>query len=132
VVAVLRVVAVVDGLVCAGIVLLALGALARERSATLGVLRTVGAGGRSLTATLTGAAVAHVVPAVAGAYALERLVLAPALSGLVARYGALPLVPSTRDVVGVVAAATVVALGTGAATAARASRRPVAATLREL
>ncbi len=131
VVAVLRVVAVTDGLVCAGIVLLALGALARERAGTLAVLRTVGAGGRALASTLAGAALAHVVPAVALAYALERLVLAPALSSLVARYGTLPLAPSGTDVAIVAVAATLVALATGGVTAARTTRRPVASGLRE-
>ena len=91
VVALLRVVALVDGLVCAALVVLALIVLARERARTLGVVRAVGGRTRDVALVLAGGALTIVSAALVAGVLVERELLAPALSALVERYGVLPL-----------------------------------------
>ncbi len=130
IVALLRVVAVVNGLVCAALVLLALVVLARERSETIGVLRTSGGSRRDVWALLFGAGVVLVAAALVAAYVLERFVFGPTLSGMVERYGVLPLAPNGADVVVVGLAGVVVVALTSALAARRYVRQPVVRLLR--
>ncbi len=110
VVALLRVVALVDGLVCAALVVLALVVLARERARTLGVVRAVGGRTRDVALVLAGGAAMIVSLSLVVGVLLEREVLAPALSRLVERYGVLPLQarPSEIALVALAAMAVVV------------------------
>ena len=130
IVALLRVVAVLNGLVCAALVLLALMVLARERSETIGVLRTSGGTRRDVWALLFGAGAALTAVALAVAYVLERLVFAPTLSGMVDRYGVLALAPTPVEVLAVAVAALAIAAATAALIARRYVRRPVVRLLR--
>lgn len=130
VVALLRSVAAVNGLVCVSLVALALTVLARERAETIAILRTSGATGRDVAAMLAGAAAPLIALAVPLGYALERGLLAPSLSGMVARYGSLPLTPSARDVVVVAAGAGAAALLAAGVAALRYTRIPVVQALR--
>ena len=91
VVALLRVVALIDGLVCAALVVLSLIVLARERARTIGVVRAVGGRTRDVALVLAGGAAAIVSVAFVTGVLLERELLAPVLSALVERYGVLPL-----------------------------------------
>ena len=130
IVALLRVVAAVTGLVCGAIVLLSLVVLARERAETIAVLRTCGARPAQVVATLLGAALVLLLLAVPLGYALERLVFGPTLSHVAARYGALPLQPSALELAGVLAGAAVLASLAAAATGARLARAPIVDVLR--
>jgi hypothetical protein len=130
VVTLLRTVAVIDGLVCVALVLLALVVIARERAPTIAVLRTVGGTQRAVAALLFGAAAAQLLLALPVAYAVERWLLGPRLSGLVARYGALPLAPTVSEVLLVAGGATAGAILTALAAAGRYGRVPVVDALR--
>jgi ABC-type antimicrobial peptide transport system permease subunit len=130
IVALLRIVAVVNGLVCAALVLLALVVLARERSETIGVLRTSGGSQRDVWSLLFGAGASLVLTALTVAYALERFVFGPTLSGMVERYGELPLAPNVVDVVVVGLAGVLVAALTAAVAGRRYVNEPVVRLLR--
>jgi hypothetical protein len=84
--ALLRVVAIVDALVCLYALVQVLGLVARERGPTLALLRATGAEGSTIGAVLAGAALAVALPAAVLALALERLVLAPLVGRLAAGY----------------------------------------------
>ena len=84
--ALLRVVAIVDALVCLYALVQGLGLVARERAPTLALLRATGAEGATVGAVLAGAALAVALPAAVLALALERLVLAPLVGHLAAGY----------------------------------------------
>ncbi len=89
--ALLRAVALVDGIVCLYILVQALALTARERRSTIAVLRATGAGGREVRLVLVGAALLMVAGAAPAAVALELLVLGPGASRLAAGYVSLPL-----------------------------------------
>jgi ABC-type lipoprotein release transport system permease subunit len=129
VVALLRIVAVIDSLVCVALVLLALVVLARERRGAIAVLRSAGARPAQVVGLLAGAAAAHLALALPLAYLLERAVLAPALSSLVERYGDLPLAPAPGDVALVALGAALAAASTAWLAARQLLREPVAAGL---
>lgn len=130
VVALLRAVAAVNGLVCIALVALSLVILARERAETIAVLRASGATDRDVTAVLAGAAIPLLVVAVPLGYVLERAVLAPTLSRAVARYGSLPLTPTGRDVVVIGLGTAIAALVAAAGASLRYSRVSVVQALR--
>ena len=88
---ILRVVAIVNGLVCLYALVQALVLTARERRSTIGVLRACGAGAGAVRVLLAGAAATVVLPAAFAGILLERLVLGPALARLAAAYASLPL-----------------------------------------
>jgi ABC-type lipoprotein release transport system permease subunit len=89
--ALLRAVALVDGIVCFYILVQALALTARERRSTIAVLRASGAGQREVRLVLLGTALVVVLGAAPAAVALELLVLGPAVSHLAASYVSLPL-----------------------------------------
>jgi len=109
VVLVLRLVAVIDGLVCAGLLGLAVATVVRERTATVAIVRTVGARPGQVRLLVAGIAAAYLVLALPIAVLLERLLLGPAVSRLVGRYGDLPLGASATDALLVLAVAVVLA-----------------------
>lgn len=88
---ILRVVAIVNGLVCLYALIQALVLTARERRATIGVLRACGAGAGAVRVLLAGAAATVVLPAALAGILLERLALGPALARLAAGYASLAL-----------------------------------------
>ena len=89
--AILRVVAIVNGLVCLYALIQALVLTARERRATIAVLRACGAGADGVRMLLAGAAATVVLPAALAGVLLERLALGPALARLAAGYASLAL-----------------------------------------
>ena len=131
VVALLRAVAVLDGLVCAALVALGLVVLARERAATIGVIRAVGGTARQIASLLAGAAALSVVCALVVGYTAERFLLSPALSGIVERYGALPLTPGATDAALVVAGAVLVGAVCSLVVARRLSATTVVVAMRD-
>jgi hypothetical protein len=121
--ALLRVVAIVDALVCLYALVQGLGLVARERAPTLALLRATGAEGPTVVAVLAGAALAVALPAAVLAFALERVVLAPLVGHLAAGYADLRPQPSAGQaalalgglaLLGVVAAAWVARRATAA------------------
>ena len=84
--ALLRAVAVIDGLVCLYALVQALGLVARERRPTISLLRATGAERGAVTTLLVGAALAVTLPAAVLALALEHYVLAPLVTRLAAGY----------------------------------------------
>jgi hypothetical protein len=120
--ALLRVVAIVDALVCLYALVQALGLVARERRPTLALLRATGAEGSTVGAVLAGAALAVALPAALIALFLERLVLAPLVGHLAAGYADL----GPRSSVGQVALAVGGLAVLGVVAAAWVTRRAVA------
>jgi len=88
---ILRIVAIVNGLVCLYALIQALVLTARERRTTIGVLRACGASAGAVRALLAGAAATVVLPAALAGILLERLALGPALARLAAGYASLAL-----------------------------------------
>jgi len=129
--ALLRAVAVVNGLVCLYTLMQTLALTARERRGTIAVLRATGAARGHVALLLGGVVAAAALPAVLAGLALERWVLGPLTADLAAGYANLELRAATVQ-------ALVVAIGVGllaAATAWWVARRttaePVVLGLRE-
>jgi ABC-type antimicrobial peptide transport system permease subunit len=128
--ALLRAVALVDGIVCLYILVQALALTARERRSTIAVLRAAGAGRREVRLVLTGAALLVVLAAAPAAVLLELFVLGPAVSRLAASYVSLPLDVGAGQVAIVVGGLLLLALGAAGWTGRRLEREPVVAGLR--
>jgi hypothetical protein len=96
--AIIRAVAVVDGLVCLYVLVQACSVTVLERRRTVAVLRACGAGAGVVRRLLLGAALALVLPAAVVGYLVQRLLLGPAVSHLAAGYAELPLRASGADV----------------------------------
>ena len=101
--AILKVVAIVNGLVCLYALIQALVLTARERRTTIGVLRACGAGAGAVRVLLAGAAATVVLPAALAGILLERLALGPALARLAAGYASLALGAGAGEIVIVLA-----------------------------
>src|SRR6185436_5283024 len=84
--ALLRVVALIDALVCLYALAQSLALTARERRPTLALLRATGAPASTVGAVLAGAGLAIAVPSALLALALEHWVLAPLVGDLAAGY----------------------------------------------
>jgi hypothetical protein len=89
--AILRALAVVDGLVCLYALIQACALTVFERRRTVAVLRACGAGAGAIRLLLSGAVAALVVPAAVVGVLLERVVFGPALSRLAINYAILDL-----------------------------------------
>jgi ABC-type lipoprotein release transport system permease subunit len=129
--ALLRVVAVVNGLICLYVVVQTLALTARERRPAIALLRALGAGRGAIAKVFAGAALAVVVPAALLGVLLEREVLAPVVSRLAGDYVNVPLATSASDIA--IVAVGVAALAAIAAgwSARRSVREPIVAGLRE-
>jgi hypothetical protein len=88
---ILRVVAIVDGLVCLFALIQTCALTVQERRRTVAVLRATGAGSGAVARLLAGVVLALVIPAAALGILLERFVLGPALAHLAASYATLEL-----------------------------------------
>jgi ABC-type lipoprotein release transport system permease subunit len=128
--ALLRAVALVDGVVCLYILVQSLALTARERRSTIAVLRASGAGAREVRLVLLGAALVVALGAAPAAVALEQLVFGPAVSGLAADYVSLPLGAGLGEVALVVAGLFALAALAALLTARRLERERVVAGLR--
>jgi ABC-type lipoprotein release transport system permease subunit len=99
--AILRAVAIVDGLVCLYTLMQALALVAVERRETIAVLRACGAGRSAVLQLLAGAAFVVVAPAAIVGVALERLLLGPSMTRIAAGYATLPLGASEQIIAAV-------------------------------
>jgi putative ABC transport system permease protein len=130
IVALLRAVAVLDGVVCVYVLAQMLALTAQERRSAVAVIRALGASPLQVTAVFAGSALAVVVAATPLAALLQRIVLAPIVSHLAAAYVSLPL-GAGAVAIGIVAVGGVAAAGAAAAWVARAAvRERVVAGLR--
>jgi putative ABC transport system permease protein len=127
----LRVLAVVNGLICLYALVQALALTARERRSPVAVMRAFGAGRRTLALVFAGAAAAVVVPAVLLGALLESTLLAPVLGRLAAGYVSLPVTASLASVVLVAVAIAALAALASAWVARTLEREPIIAGLRE-
>jgi ABC-type lipoprotein release transport system permease subunit len=101
--AILRAVAIVDGLVCLYALVQTSALTLAERRRTIAVLRAGGAGPAAIARLLTGVVAGLVVPAAVLGVVLERLVLGPAVANLAANYATLELAASPAVIAAVVA-----------------------------
>jgi hypothetical protein len=128
---VLRIVALTVGIVCLVVLAQALVLTARERRATLALLRTVGAGRGALARVLGGACAAVLVPAALLGVAVEVLVLGPLVSSLAAGYAGLSLNPSAGHLALAAAGLAVLGAAAVALVGRRVESEAVVAGLRE-
>jgi ABC-type lipoprotein release transport system permease subunit len=101
--AILRAVAIVDGLVCLYALIQTCALTLQERRRTVAVLRATGAGAAAIRRLLIGVVFGLVVPAAAVGVVLERLVLGPAVAHLAANYATLDLAAGPLEITGVLA-----------------------------
>jgi predicted lysophospholipase L1 biosynthesis ABC-type transport system permease subunit len=127
----LRVVAVVNALVCLYALAQALALTARERRPTLALLRATGAPASTVGAVLAGAGLAIAVPSALLALALEHWLLAPLVGDLAAGYADLTARPQSGQALLVIAGLAGLAVLAAAWTARRAVSEPPVAGLRE-
>jgi len=128
---VLRLVALVNGLICLYVLAQALAVTAAERRSTMAVLRAGGAPRRTVGLVLAGTAAVVVAVAAPLGVLGERLLLGPATARLAAGYADLPLGAGVGAIVVVLAGLAAIAAGAAAWVAQRVNREPVAVGLRE-
>jgi putative ABC transport system permease protein len=128
---VLRVLAGLTTAVCLYALVQALALTARERRATVAVLRATGAGRAQLAAVFGGTAAAVAVPAAVVGVLLYEVVLGPATARLAAGYASLPLGAGVPQVALVVLGLAALAAGAAAWMTRAAIREPVVAGLRD-
>jgi len=126
---ILRAVAIVDGLVCLYALIQALVLTARERRATIAVLRASGASAGSVRLLLAGAAAVVVAPAALIGALLERIVLGPVMARLAVNYATLELSAGGGQVALVLAGLCVLALVAVLWVARRATRQSIVSEL---
>jgi ABC-type antimicrobial peptide transport system permease subunit len=127
----LRVVALIDALVCLYALAQSLALTAGERRPTLALLRATGAPATTVGAVLAGAGLAIAVPSALLALALEHWLLAPLVGDLAAGYADLTARPQTGQALLVVGGLAGLAIAAAAWTARRAVSEPPVAGLRE-
>ncbi len=127
----LRVVAVVNGLICLYALVQALALTARERRSPVAVMRAFGASRGTLGLVFAGAAAAVVVPALVLGAVLESTVFAPALDRLAAGYISLPVSAGLASLVLVAVAIGALAALASGWVARMLEREPIVAGLRE-
>jgi len=127
--AILRAVALVNGLVCLYTLIQALTLTVTERRTTIAVLRACGAGRGAVARLLVGVAIAVVVPAAAVAVVLERLILGPAMAHIAASYATLALGAGAGEIALVLIGLALVAGAAVWSVSRQAAREPIVAGL---
>ena len=127
---VLRAVAAVTAVMCLYALAQALALVARERRATVAVLRSFGSGAGAVLRVYAGAALIALIPAALAGYAVERILLAPAVARLAASYADLPLAAGATEAAVVGGALALVGALAAGWMAARTIREPIVAGLR--
>ena len=130
-VALLRGVSALDGLVCLSALAEMLALTAQERRHAVALVRAVGAGRRQVRALFAGAALTVAALAAPLGVGLEIFAVGPAAASLAVAYVDLPLAAGAVPVAIVVAALLVGALVAAVSVAARAAGQPVVIGLRE-
>jgi ABC-type antimicrobial peptide transport system permease subunit len=99
---ILRVVAIVDGLVCLYALIQTCAITLQERRGTVAVLRATGAGFEAVSRLLIGVVLVLAIPAAVLGVLVERLVLGPALANLAVNYATLDLDAGLSEIAAVV------------------------------
>ena len=128
--ALLRSVAIVDGLVCLYALAQMLALTAQERRTAVALVRAVGGSRLDVAKLLAGTGLLLTALAAPIAILLERTVVGPAAARLAASYVSLPLDAGTREIGIVVAGLLLLALGASAWVARSSVREPIVAGLR--
>jgi hypothetical protein len=128
-VALLRAVAVLDGLVCVYALVQVLALTASERRQAIAVMRALGAGRAQITLVLAASALALAAIALPVAVAVERLLLGPTAAGLATAYVALSLGAGTVSIAAVAIALVVASLVAAVIVGRNAAGGPVTAGL---
>ncbi|MBA2239808.1 MAG: FtsX-like permease family protein, partial [Solirubrobacterales bacterium] len=128
---VLRVVAVVNLLICLYALVQALAVTVVERRSVIAVLRAAGARRQTVALMLLGTALAVVAVATPLAVLLEHFLLGPIVARLAAGYADLPLNAAPLQIAAVIAGLVVLAAAAAGWVARRAEREPIVAGLRE-
>ncbi len=123
--AIIRAVALVDGLVCLYALVQACTLTVQERRRTVAVLRACGGGAGAVRRLLAGAVLCMLVPAAIVGIALERFALGPALSRLAANYVTLPLKAGPTEIAVTVAGLLLAAAAAVLWVARQAEREPI-------
>jgi hypothetical protein len=129
--ALLRTIAVIDGLVCLYAVVQMLALTAYERRSSIALIRACGADTAQVAAVFAGAAL--VVAAVAAPVAIvaERALLGPHAADLAATYATISLAAAPREIAAVLAGLLVVGVAASAWVGRQAVRDPIVRVLRE-
>jgi ABC-type antimicrobial peptide transport system permease subunit len=130
-VALLRAVAVIDGLVCLYSIAQMLALTVSERRTTLAAVRALGARRSQLASILGGVAAPIVLVALIVGFVAERFAVGPAVAHLAAGYVSLSLAPPGAAVAATVAGLAIGALAVVLWAARLAARGPVIDALRE-
>ena len=128
---VLRIVGLIDAIVCLYALVQVLALTARERQGVIAILRVSGAGLGAIARVFAGAALVTVALAAPVAILLERLVLAPWVEHTAAGYGDLPVSPGAGAVAAVLGGLLALAVVAALLTARRMLRATVVRGLRE-
>ena len=128
--AVLRGVGLAVGLVCLYALVQAVTMTARERRPAIAVLRSGGAGRRTVGLVLAGASLVVAVPAAVLGVLLEMTVLGPAVSAMAADYASVPLTATPGQVAVVVLGLLLFSAAATALVARAAMRSPIVSGLR--
>jgi len=131
VVALLRAVAVLEGIVCLYALVQLLVLTAEERRQAVAVLRALGASRGQIGRVFAGATLVVVALAAPVGFLLERLVVGPAASRLALSYVSLPLSAGAAEAAIVAAGLAVCAAAASTIVTRRAAAQPITAGLRE-
>jgi ABC-type lipoprotein release transport system permease subunit len=129
--ALLRTIAVIDGLVCLYAVVQMLALTAYERRSSIALIRACGAGRLQVAAVFAGAALVVALVAASVAILAERLLLGPRAADLAASYAVISLAAGPREVAVVLAGVVVVGAAASAWVGRQAVRDPIVRALRQ-
>ena len=124
-VALLRAVAVLDGLVCVYALVQVLALTASERRQAIAVLRALGAGRAQITSLFAASALLLALVSLPVAVVVERVLLGPTAAGLAASYVTLTLTAGSSSIALVAVALAVASVVAAAIVGRQAVRRPV-------
>src|SRR5215208_1268114 len=131
-VSLLRLIAVIDILVCVYALAQVLALAAAERRQALAVIRALGAGRKQVRRVFTTAALGIALMAAPIAILLEREVAGPLVARLAAPYATISLAAGPGPLIAVLVALALAAMAAGAIVARRAAATPVTEALVEL
>jgi ABC-type lipoprotein release transport system permease subunit len=129
--ALLRTIAVIDGVVCLYAVVQMLALTAYERRSAIALLRACGADTLLVSLVFGGAALVVAAVAAPIAIVVERAVLGPRAADLAASYAQISLAAGTREIVAVLVGLVIVGVAASAWVGRQAVRDPIVRVLRE-
>jgi ABC-type antimicrobial peptide transport system permease subunit len=129
--ALLRTIAIIDGLVCLYAVVQMLALTAYERRSSIALIRACGADTAQVAAVFAGAALVVAAIAAPVAIVVQRTLLGPQAADLAATYATISLAAAPRDIAAVLAGLLVVGVAASAWVGRQAVRDPIVRVLRD-